>query len=110
MKKDKVDEPEWLESSKCRSLIKVSSDALDPAIRKFFDAIGQNFDQILPKSEDLLNNRINEIVNDQQIEGSDSYDQDAPPLSDEELEKSLDTGYSKKNIEKLNQLMDVINK
>ncbi len=110
MKKDRVAEPEWLEASKCRSLIKVSAEIVDPAVRKFFDAIGQNFDQVLPKSEDLLNDKINEIMKDQPIGGEDGFSKDAPALSDEELEKSLDTGYTKKNIEKLNQLMDVINK
>jgi uncharacterized membrane protein required for colicin V production len=110
MKKDRVAEPEWLEASKCRSLIKVSAEIVDPAVRKFFDAIGQNFDQVLPKSEDLLNDKINEIMKDQPIGGEDGFSKDAPALSDEELERSLDTGYTKKNIEKLNQLMDVINK
>lgn len=113
MKKDVTKEPVWFEQAKCRSLIKFSSAILDPAIKKFFDAIGQNFDQVLPKSEDLLKEKIDEIIKekagDMSNDNGDIGDE-ALPLSDEELQKSLDSGYSKKNIEKLNQLMDVINK
>lgn len=105
MKKGKAKEPKWFEQAKSRSLIKVSADIVDPAVRKLFDSIGQNFEKILPKSEELLNEKIDEIIKEKaggKIEGDS--------INSGESDESLDTGYSKKNIEKLNQLVDVINK
>jgi len=101
MKKKNTKDPEWFTQAKCRSLIKVSADIVDPAVKKLFEAIGQNFEQVLPKSEELLKDKINEIM-------KEKTGQEVAPEADSDA--NLDSGYSKKNIEKLNQLVDVINK
>lgn len=109
---DTKKEPDWLQQAKSRSLIKASGEMLDPFIKKFLVAAMQNFDQVLPKPEDLLKDKINEIINDQSTRDAGdaaNLDDDLPP-TDSGLEKLLNTGYTKKNIEKLNQLMEIINK
>ncbi len=115
MKKEMKEEPEWFQQAKSRSLIKTSGDMLDPLVKKFFDAVMKNFDQVLPKPEDLLKGKIDEILKEKAAGAVDDaanskIDENAPALTDKELEDSLDTGYTKKNIEKMNQLMEIINK
>ena len=102
--KEKKKEPIWFEQAKSRSLIKTAGNIIDPAISKIFEAISGNIENALPKSEDELKDKIDEITKDKNLDLDNARD-----LTDDEL-KNLDTGYSKKNIEKMNQLMDVINK
>ncbi|MBU6139952.1 MAG: CvpA family protein [Proteobacteria bacterium] len=115
MKSKVKEEPEWFRQAKSRSLIKTSGEMIDPLVRKFFDAVMKNFDQVLPKPEDLLNEKIDEILKEKSAESvggeaNSKTEESSRSLTDKELEESLDTGYSRKNIEKLNQLMEIINK
>ncbi len=104
--KEKKQDPEWFEQAKSRSLIKSSGEIVDPLVKKLFESVAKNFDQIAPSTTESLDEKIDDILQEKKSLEAD----DVHGLSDSELEKKLDTGYSKKNIEKLNQLMDVINK
>ncbi|MBM3579144.1 MAG: CvpA family protein [Alphaproteobacteria bacterium] len=95
-------EPEWFEQAKCRSLIKASSEFLDPMIKAFFDSATQNFEPMLPKSEETLDGKINDMIDGKKDEQQDVV---KDPLSGD-----FEEGYSKKEIEKLNRLMDIIGK
>jgi uncharacterized membrane protein required for colicin V production len=117
--KDTKKEPELLEKAKCRSLLKFSGEMVGPITTKFFEAISQNFDHVMPKSEDLLKDKedllkgkIDEIIKEKSAEeaGGAAIDENAKPMTDEELKAMGDSGYSKKNIEKMNQLIEIINK
>jgi membrane protein required for colicin V production len=116
--KDTKKEPEWLEKAKCRSLLKASGEMVGPITTKFFEAISQNFDHVMPKPEDLLKNKIDEIIKEKSVGDADgaaitdgaAIDENAKPMTDEELKAMGDSGYNKKNIEKMNQLIEIINK
>jgi membrane protein required for colicin V production len=110
--KDTKKEPELLEKAKCRSLLKFSGEMVGPFVIKFFEAITQNFDHVMPKPEDFLKNKIDEIIKEKSAEAVDgaAIDENAKPMTDEELRAMGDSGYSKKNIEKMNQLIEIINK
>lgn len=104
--KEKKQDPAWFEQAKSRSLIKSSGEIVNPLVKKLFESVAKNFEQIAPSIDQSLDGKIDEIMKEKKPSEID----DVHGLSDSELEKNLDTGYTKKNIEKLNQLMDVINK
>lgn len=110
--KDAKKEPDWLEKAKCRSLLKTSGEMVDPFVTKFFEAATKNFGNVVPKSEDLLKDKIDEIIKEKSAGAVDgeAINENAAPMTDEELKAFGNSGYSKKNIEKMNQLIEIINK
>lgn len=91
-----VKEPKWLTEAKSYSLVKFSGETVDPLVRKFFESISGNFDRLIP--EHNLDKKIDEIIDEQ-------------PLDIQDLEGAVeDSGYSKKDIEKMNHLIDIIDK
>jgi len=101
LKDSAVKTPDWLHNAKCYSLLKISGEALDPVVKKFFDAATKNFDHVVPNSKELLDKKINEVIEDKINEKLN----EAAPDTD-----STDSGYNKKDIEKMNRLIDIINK
>ena len=53
--------PSWAKEAKCYSILKYSGEALDPLVKKFFDAISKNLDQVIP-SQQNLDEKINEVL------------------------------------------------
>lgn len=116
-----VTEPAWLQESKSRALIKGAGDVLDPVVQKFFSGIAGNFSEIVPSS-DSLSDKINDVMKEKAVDAigdaiggnidlpQGDVDTDSVDPVDPLDPDSFDTGYSKKNIEKLNQLMEIINK
>lgn len=99
--------PIWLKEAKCYSILKFSGEALDPLVKKFFDAATANFDQVIPKPKNL-DEKIDEVIG-----GKDKADELLDANSDElqkVLKDSGDAGYNKKDIEKMNRLIEIINK
>lgn len=93
--------PAFLKEAKCHDILKGSADVLNPAVKLFFDAVVKNFDQVIPKSKDELDEKIDEVVgesNEKKI------------VIKPELEEVQDSGYNKKDIEKMNHLIDIIGK
>ena len=123
----KQEEPQWLKDAKCYSLLKFSGEALDPLVKKFFDSISENMDGVIPAEEKELDEKIEEII-EEKAELSDKIDEkigekkaavkeetkEIVKETSKETAKSVpvdkDAGYSKKDIEKMNRLIDIIDK
>lgn len=95
--------PQWLESAKCYSLLKLSGEALDPLVKNFFDSVTENFDRVLPDSEDPLDKKIEEITTDKMQERDEETSSNFQIKNDKK-----ESGYSKKDIEKMNHLIEII--
>ncbi len=89
-------EPKWLSEAKCYSLIKFSGETIDPLVSKFFQSISGNFERLIPDQN--LDKKIDEIIEEQPVDIEDVSD------------VVKDSGYSKKDIEKMNHLIDIIDK
>jgi len=96
--------PAWLRDAKSYNLLKFSESTLDPAVKKFFDSATQNFDEVAPKSEDL-NSKIDELMNK-----NDKAEDGAKSLDNNPEDVLKNSGYNKKDIEKMNHLIEIIDK
>ena len=94
--------PAILKEAKCHDILKGSADVLNPAVKLFFDAVVKNFDQVIPKPKGELDEKIDEVVGG----GSGAKRIVIQP----EPESVQDLGYEKKDIEKMNHLIEIIGK
>lgn len=86
--------PIWLTEAKCHNILKITGTALDPLVKAVFEAIMKNFDQVAPQQKNL-DKKIDEVIENK----TDS----------EQLEEVIDDyGYRKKDIEKMNRLIEII--
>jgi uncharacterized membrane protein required for colicin V production len=88
--------PDWLTKSKSYSIIKFSGETLDPLIKTFFESISGNFDDLI--SQEDFDEKINEIIEEKSLDIEDI----------EDITKN--SGYNKKDIEKMNHLINIIDK
>lgn len=103
----KIDEnspqfPFWLKEAKCHSILKFSGEIVDPAIKLFFDAMVKNLDQVIPKSANDLDKKIDEVTDGKKTNSDEEK-------SDSSLDLK-DSGYNKKDIEKMNHLIEILDK
>ena len=81
---------------------------VDPVVKKFFDAVMENVEKILP-SQQQLDEKIEEV-----IEEKEKKVKPAKSAAEAELDKAKaaaeDSGYNKKDIEKMNRLIEIIDK
>lgn len=117
--------PAWLKDAQSHSLIKISGEALDPLVKAFFESITKNFDHIMPKHE-KFDKTIDEAIDEKTEEAAEKTIEDAvkkieknsaiektPTIekkSDNAKKALQDSGYNKKDIEKMNRLIDIIDK
>ncbi|MDX2082702.1 MAG: CvpA family protein [Rickettsiales bacterium] len=111
--------PDWLSDAKCGNIVRISGEIIDPAVKAFIDAIWKNFSKsnLLPKT---LDNKIDEVINSDQVNlpsAQDSKDflqndqlKNKNDKSQTDSSSTKETGYNKKDIEKMNRLIDVIDK
>ncbi|NBV05811.1 MAG: CvpA family protein [Proteobacteria bacterium] len=110
--------PAWLANASFGNIVRISGEIVDPAVEAFIGAITKNFDKsnFIKKdqeSEDkTLDDKINETV-DEDVKTIDQKKGSKPSKkidnkTSEDLEK--ETGYNKKDIDKMNRLIDVIGK
>lgn len=114
--------PQWMVEAKFGKVLKMSGAVLDPAIESFIGAVMKNFDKsgMMPKS---LDDKIDEVIEEDKTKPvTKDHDLDFQARTDQVSEtktnkdnkktKSLDeeTGYDKKNIDKLGRLIDIIDK
>jgi membrane protein required for colicin V production len=103
--------PSWLKEAKCYNILKLAGNVLDPAAKMIFDAVTKNFDNKVVKSQSLeekssLDEKINELT-----KSTDETDKIADFASGKAATKnSGNSGYSKKDIEKMNRLIEIIEK
>lgn len=102
--------PKWFVEAKSRNILIASSEALDPAVKLFFDAIVKNFDQVIPKPTNL-DEKINELTGTKSDAITEENIKSLDSDGSEQLDKALeDYGYNKKDIEKMNRLIEIIGK
>ncbi len=109
-KKEKTEQlPEWLTQARCYHVVRASGKFMQPVISKALD----NMTDKLLDADDLpkkkLDDKIDEIIDEKDDKkGAD----EAGALSDKAEqkvdEKYNDTGYSKKEIEKMNRLIEIV--
>lgn len=102
MKDEKVEDPSWFTESKSYSMIKFSGEMINPLVRAFFTEISDDFDKVLPQKE--LDEKIDEVIEEEE-EGVIKE-----PKIKLEDDVKIESGYNKKDIEKMNHLIDIIEK
>lgn len=90
--------PEFLREAKCHDILKGSADVVNPAVKLFFDAVSQNFDKIIPQQQDNLGDKIEDVMGETKDLATDA----GAAVQDE--------GYEKRDIEKMNRLIDIVGK
>lgn len=104
--------PRWFVEAKSRNILVASAQVLDPTVKLFFSAIVKNFDYAIPKPTDL-DEKINELsgVKTEVIDGNEGEAKSLNSIGTEQMGKALeDSGYNKKDIEKMNRLIEIIGK
>ncbi len=100
--------PVWLKEAKCHGILRTSGAIIDPAVKLIFNAVVKNFNQAMPKPEDYLKEKLDKKINEVIKQKENVVDEgsiDNPSSSINE-----DSGYNKKDIEKMNHLIDIIQK
>lgn len=118
--KETIKEPAWMKEAKCHSLLKFSGDTLDPIVKKFFESISRDLEEVMPKEQEQnLDEKIDEIVKEKALDSETKQAQEIvkettkDKKTDSKVESKKidkDTGYNKKDIEKMNHLIDIIDK
>lgn len=117
--------PEWLTDSKTYNIIRYSGQILDPIVTSFFKSAYSNFEDL---NDDKVKDKIKQGLGDQieKISQEDYFDQDndnssndndvnpSDVINNEAIKKVDDTiknlGYDKIDIEKMNNLIDILRK
>jgi len=98
--------PIWYKEAKSHDILKFSSQMLDPAVKLYFDAAAKNFEHVVPKSKNL-DEKIDEVIDQKNSKKVKKIVEE----NSSELDKNLeDSGYNKKDLEKMNRLMEIIGK
>ncbi len=117
--------PQWMEDARFANIIRISASVVDPAVQSFMNETIKSFDKsgALQKT---LDSKIDEVIEEKVTKGSKDLDLQArgdesltkkksnvsSNSEEEKLAKEIEkeTGYDKKNIDKLGRLIDVIDK
>lgn len=100
-KKIEAELPNWLKESRSHSIIKTSGEILDPLVIIFIGSITKNLDKVMPNKEEL-DQKINEVI-DEKVEK-------VKPTESFETKVDRDAGYNKKDIQKMDRLIEIIDK
>lgn len=85
--------PNWLSDARSHDIVKFSGEILDPAIRMLFESVIGNFDGGLPTPETILDQKIDDMMEEQ----GGAINLDLPS-----------SGYNQKDIEKMNRLIEIL--
>lgn len=97
--------PKWLAESKSVNLIKISADILNPLVGKVIDSVMVNVDKSVVKPKNL-DDKIDQVIEEKIAAEAKKLEKDE---NQDQLDKQ-DLGYSKKDLEKMNHLIEIINK
>jgi len=95
--------PAWLKEAKTSRIVEMSGGIMSPIVDKFFNSVTKNLDQIIPQQQNL-DEKIDDIMEQNSQELGD------PGFAPLETGEQKDSGYSKKDIEKMNHLIEIIGK
>jgi uncharacterized membrane protein required for colicin V production len=109
--KSKADEsqlPKWFTEAKSYNIMKVSGSILDPMVKVVFEEVVKNFDRVAPDMIEGVNpDALNNLM-DKTVQGSE-VSTDLIQSGSEKIEKTIeDKGYNKKDIEKMNRLIEIV--
>ncbi len=95
--------PNWLVEAKCYNLIKISGNLIDPAVKVFLSEISDNFEKngMQKLIEENPLNEKKDAVDDLNVGDPDKLLKDVMKIQN-------DKGYSKKDIEKMNRLIEIV--
>lgn len=97
--------PDWLTQSKSFPIIRFSGKIVDPLVRSGINgATDKLLEDVKPKRLDL-DDKIDSIIDDEENGLGDEVGGSAGAL----LDKKSGKGYSKKEIEKMNRLIEIVN-
>lgn len=99
--------PSWLKEAQCYSLLKISGETIDPLVKNFLkDATKHIEKKSEPKKE--LDQKIDEILGKK--EDKKIAEKEVVKTDSSEIKKPSDdnSGYSKKDIEKMNRLIEIV--
>ncbi len=110
--------PSWLTDARCGNILRITGETIDPAVEAFIGAIIKNFEKpgMLPKTlddkieETLEENNSKEAVKNHELDLQALPDADSDYVEGAVKKIEKETGYDKKNIDKLGRLIDVIEK
>lgn len=102
----KQEAPSWMKEAKSYNILKMSGEVLNPLAKQLFDGVAKNFKQVLPPQPEDLDSKIDELM-----DKKDQIDDGLDPMK-ESAQKAVDNkaGYNKKDIEKMNRLIEIIDK
>lgn len=110
--------PKWFTESYSAPIISFSGDLIDPVVRGFIGILKINFSDVLKiqdtvkyKEEDLEKNKL---LDDEQQNFRNYQNENPTPKKSETKKNSFtqqknDLGYDKKDIEKMQKLIEIIN-
>ncbi len=103
--KSSVQYPSWLREAKTSRIVEISGDIMSPVVDKFFNSVSKNFNNLAPQQKDM-ENKINEIIE----KNNQNFNSEEFGSQSNENKDLNDSGYSKKDIEKMNHLIEIIGK
>jgi hypothetical protein len=109
--------PKWFNDSYSSSIISFSGELLDPAVRGFIGILKINFSDILKtpeiiKSNSYENEYMKEVLKEKSPENQNISNIEAPKPEVKKnnfTQQKNDLGYDKKDIEKMQRLIEIIN-
>jgi len=114
--KEEIQDPKILTEAKSYNTIKLWGKIVDPVVKLFFNAIAKNIEFAIVKSFEF-EDKINKTVNDKSLDDELLKNFDKKNLNLNENMKNLqpsdspvESGYDQKDIEKINNLIDKIDK
>ena len=117
VRKDSAKMPKWFNDSYSSSIISFSGELLDPAVRGFIGILKINFSDILKtqetiKSNSYENEHMKEVLKEKSPENQNISNIEAPKPEVKKnnfTQQKNDLGYDKKDIEKMQRLIEIIN-
>lgn len=102
-----VEFPKWMSEAKSGVILKVPALAINPLVKKFVNAVIENFYKLPASTQSDLDGKIDEINKEGEVNKDSKTKPDKKNTDDELYDYD---GYSKKDIEKMNRLIDIIAK
>jgi uncharacterized membrane protein required for colicin V production len=114
--KEEIEDPKILTEAKSYNTIKLWGKIVDPVVKLFFDAIAKNIEFAIVKSFEF-EEKINKTVDDKSLDAELLNNSDKQNLNSQDilknpkqLDNQIEPGYDQKDIDKINNLIDKIDK
>lgn len=102
-----IEFPKWITEAKSGTFLKVPALVVNPLVKKFVNAVIENFYKLPAPTTNELDGKIDEINKEGETSKGSKTKPDENATNDDIYDYD---GYSKKDIEKMNRLIDIIAK